>query len=136
VGSDTDGTTTPDDAGYGAMVRNKKADFLGRRSLSLPALQAADRLQLVGLDTLDGPIPLVVGAQIITQSQTPQVSGLGHVTSSVFSPTLSKPIALGMLARGRERYGERLFTYSDKAVRPVKVVSPHRYDPNGARLHG
>jgi len=48
IGTDTDGTTAPDDVGYGAMVRGKSTDFLGRRSLSLPQFNRGDRLQLVG----------------------------------------------------------------------------------------
>ncbi len=47
VGQETDGTVTPDDLGYGGMVK-KSADFIGRRSLSRsdtarPRPQAARR---------------------------------------------------------------------------------------------
>jgi sarcosine oxidase subunit alpha len=136
VGSDTDGTTTPDDVGYGAMVRNKQTDFLGRRALALPALQAKDRLQFVGVEPLDGGAPLTVGAQFVGTMKGPHASGLGHVTSSAWSPTLSAPLALGMLARGRARLAEELFVWSNNAVRPVKVVDPRRFDPQGVRLNG
>src|SRR6202008_3982323 len=49
VGRDTDGTTVPDDLGFGGAVSRKTVDFIGRRSLSLPENRRADRLQFVGL---------------------------------------------------------------------------------------
>jgi sarcosine oxidase subunit alpha len=136
IGSDTDGTTTPGDVGYGAMVRNKQTDFLGRRALALPALQSKDRLQLVGIVPLDDGSPLTVGAQFVGNVKAPHSSGLGHVTSSVWSPTLSASLAMGMLVRGRGRLGEELFAWSNNAFRPIKVVDPRRFDPQGAKLNG
>ncbi|MBA2933982.1 sarcosine oxidase subunit alpha family protein [Sphingomonas sp. CGMCC 1.13654] len=136
VGGDTDGSTIPDDVGYGGMVRNKKTDFIGRRSLALPEMIRGDRLQLVGLRPLDGPQPLASGAQLTLSDTGRLSSGLGYVTSSASSPTLSVPIALGLLARGRERTGARLFAWSAGAARPVEVIEPQRYDPAGERLNG
>ena len=48
VGQDTDGTVTPDDAGLGWAIGKNKPDFVGKRSLQRPAMQSADRKQLVG----------------------------------------------------------------------------------------
>ncbi len=136
VGADTDGTTTPGDVGYDAMIRNKKTDFIGKRSLALPAMKANDRLQIIGLKPLDGNQPLTVGAQLAMSNKWRQATSSGHVTSSVWSPTLSAPVALGMLIRGRDRMGERLYAWSNKASRPVEVVDSRRYDPQGALLNG
>src|SRR3546814_7638734 len=36
VGSDTDGTTMPQDVGFGATVAKKPDDFIGRRSTMTP----------------------------------------------------------------------------------------------------
>ena len=36
LGSDTDGTTIPDDVGWGKVAANKKGDYIGKRSLRLP----------------------------------------------------------------------------------------------------
>jgi sarcosine oxidase subunit alpha len=135
VGGDTDGTTTPDDVGYGAMVRNKKTDFIGRRSLALRAKRALPPLQLVGLRPLDRAQPLAVGAQLFSAAG-PRTSGLGQVTSSAWSPTFAAPIALGLLARGRERIGEQLLAWNQSAARPVEVIEPARHDPHGALLNG
>jgi sarcosine oxidase subunit alpha len=49
VGGDTDGTTVPDDVGWGKVASGKTADFIGRRSLTLSENRRSDRLQLVGL---------------------------------------------------------------------------------------
>jgi sarcosine oxidase subunit alpha len=136
IGTDTDGTTTPDDVGCGAMVRNKSSDFIGKRSLSLPAMRAPDRLQLIGLRPLDNESPLSVGSQLTMTAPRASSSGLGHVTSSIWSPTFARPVALGMLARGRTRIGEHLFAWHDSALRPVEVIEPMRYDPEGALLNG
>jgi sarcosine oxidase subunit alpha len=137
IGTDTDGTTTPDDVGYGSMVRNKSIDFVGRRSLALPEMTRNDRPQLVGLRPLDGQRPLAVGAQLaLTPNLKESCSGLGHVTSSAWSPTLKTPLALGLLAGGRGRVGQRLHAWANGKFRPVEVVQPQRYDPEGARLNG
>ncbi len=51
VGQDTDGTVTPDDAGLSWAIGKNKADFVGKRSLERASMKAADRKQLVGLQT-------------------------------------------------------------------------------------
>jgi sarcosine oxidase subunit alpha len=137
IGTDTDGTTTPDDVGYGSMVRNKSIDFLGRRSLALPEMTRNDRPQLVGLRPLDDERPLAAGAQLaLTPDRKGNRSGLGHVTSSAWSPTLQTPLALGLLAGGRGRVGQQLHAWANGTFRPVEVIQPQRYDPEGARLSG
>jgi sarcosine oxidase subunit alpha len=137
IGTDTDGTTTPEDVGYGSMVRNKSIDFLGRRSLALPEMNRDDRPQLVGLRPLDDERPLAVGAQLaLTPHLKDRCSGLGHVTSSAWSPTLQTPLALGLLAGGRGRVGQQLHAWANGKFRPVEVIQPRRYDPEGARLNG
>ena len=136
IGADTDGTTIPQDVGYGAMVKNKNVDFIGRRSLALPAMQTPDRLQLIGLRPLDKDEPLTVGSQLTVKAVRGCSSGLGHVTSSIWSPTFSAPVALGLLARGRARIGEHLFAWHNSSFRPVEIIEPIRYDPEGALLGG
>ena len=49
AGQDSDGATSPMDMGLSWMLSKKKKDYLGRRSLSRPALLAAGRPQFVGL---------------------------------------------------------------------------------------
>jgi sarcosine oxidase subunit alpha len=110
VGQETDGTVTPDDLGYGGMVK-KSGDFIGRRSLFRTDTRRADRRQLVGLLTADPNLVLMEGAQIIgSESESaPPVPMLGHVTSSYFSPNLGHSIALALVKDGRSRTGSRLW---------------------------
>ena len=110
TGQDTDGTVTPHDLRMDWIVK-RSADFIGRRSLSTPALAARGRRQLTGLLTEDPRIVLEEGAHVIA---TP-VEGekpfpvLGHVTSSYFSPNLNRSIALALIKDGGARMGEKLY---------------------------
>ena len=57
------------------------------------------------------------------------------MTSSYFSPTLKRPIALALIAGGSKRMGEDLTIWHLGAERKARVVSPVALDPEGARLH-
>ena len=138
AGMEMDGRTTPDDVGLGSMVAADK-DCIGKRSLALPALRAPDRKQLVGLVPKDGKSAIPKGAQLVIDPRHAAPNPIiGHVTSTCYSPTLGRPIALALLARGRERHGELLFATSPLtgAVVEVEVRSPLFYDPKGERLRG
>lgn len=137
-GMEMDGRTTPQDVGLGAMVAADK-DCIGKRSLARRALGAPDRRQLVGLVSRDGVSLIPKGAQLVIDPGRPAPNLIiGHVTSTCYSPTLRVPIALALLARGRERHGESLFAASPLTgtVVEVDVRSPVFYDPQGARLRG
>ena len=69
--------------------------------------------------------------------QPPPTLTEGHVTSSYFSPALSHPIALAMLAGGRERLGELVTVHhlGEPAI-AARVVATPFFDPRGERLHG
>ena len=136
VGADTDATTTPDDIGFGQIVRNRHEDFIGRRSLSSAEATRADRWQLVGLDSLDPDRVIPVGAQCLPRfGAQPPVRPCGRVTSSYFSPTLQRPIALALLERGRQRIGEQIEVYDLGGRYKARVASPAFYDPEGVRLN-
>jgi len=97
VGQDTDGTVTPDDAGLSWAIGRNKADFVGKRSLQRPALQSPDRRQLVGLLTTDPQLVLEEGSQVLGQAENAApVRPLGHVTSSYYSATLDRSIAMAL----------------------------------------
>ena len=102
VGQETDGTVTPADLGLDWAIGKAKADFVGKRSLTLPDLAREGRKQLVGLMTDDPALVLEEGAQV-TESATPPVGSraLGHVTSSYRSPAAGRSIALALVAGGR-----------------------------------
>ncbi|MDE0308465.1 MAG: sarcosine oxidase subunit alpha family protein [Acidiferrobacterales bacterium] len=134
VGQDTDGSMTPIDMGMNWIV-SKKKDFLGKRSLSRSDCIRVDRKQFVGLLTDDGEKVLPEGAQLVeAPSEEYPISMLGHVTSSYFSATLGRSIALGVVKGGRSRMGTRIHSIlmSGETV-PVTICSPIFYDREGDR---
>jgi len=136
VGQDTDGTVTPDDAGLSWAIPKGKSDFVGKRSLTRPAMKDPERRQLVGLRTADADAVLEEGAQIVESAgQKPPMKLLGHLTSSYFSAVLGHPIALALVAGGRARLGQTLYVATPGGDVPVEVTSPVFYDREGARLH-
>lgn len=134
IGTDTDGTTLPGDVGLARGIERKQANFVGRRSLLRPAALAPERFQLVALASADGRTRLPVGAQIA--AARPPTLTEGHVTSSYLSPTLQAPVALGMLARGFERLGERVLVHHLGSTLEACVVKGPFVDPKGERLRG
>jgi sarcosine oxidase subunit alpha len=137
VGQETDGTVTPLDLGLERAISTRK-DFLGKRSLSRADMVAPDRKQLIGLLTESPGEVLPDGAQIVADFLPNRpMEALGHVTSSYFSPTLGRSIALALLQGGRRRIGNRLTVPLGglRAAHAV-VVEPVFYDPEGTRLHG
>ena len=135
VGQETDGTVTPADLGMAGMIGKAKGDFVGKRSLTRPDMLKDDRKKFVGLRTIDPAIVLEEGAQLVADPHMPPpVKMLGHVTSSYFSATLGRSIALGMVANAPE--GTRLFVPMPDRIIQVEVVPPVFFDPEGKRLDG
>ncbi len=136
VGADTDGMTLPQDIGFGGVISRKAADFIGRRSTMRPDSLRDDRRQFVGLECLDGSAkPLTVGAHVLLPESAPPALTQGWVTSSVYSAALGKPVALGMVANGRERIGEEVKIWDRGVSRRARISAPGAYDPEGKRLH-
>jgi sarcosine oxidase subunit alpha len=128
VGGEIDGRMTPHDLGLDGML-NKAGGFTGAAGLQRPALGETGRLQLVGLEALDGAIP--EGAMLIPASgQPPQ----GHVTGAGRHVLREGAIALGLLTDGRARHGEELLASSPTrgVTTRMRVASPHFYDAAGA----
>jgi sarcosine oxidase subunit alpha len=134
IGTDTDGTTLPQDIGFARAMERKAANFVGRRSLLRPASRDPERFQLVALSPVDGRTQLPVGAQIA--AAPPPAKTEGHVTSSYWSPELRRPVALAMLARGSQRLGEKLRVHHLGSIVDAEVVKAPFVDPDGERLRG
>jgi sarcosine oxidase subunit alpha len=134
IGTDTDGTTLPQDVGLARGIERKAANFVGRRSLARPAARDAGRLQLVGLKPVDGRTRLAVGAHIAAHA--PPAAIEGRVTSSCLSPTLGSPVALALLRDGAARLGERVRLWHLHAMAEAEVVKTPFIDPQGRRLEG
>jgi len=135
VGADTDGATMPADLGFGGIIAKKSDDFVGRRSTMTPEATREDRRQFVGLDVVDGQGPLKPGAHVLGLGDGSPVETQGWVTSSVMSPSLGRPVALGLVQRGRQRLGEEVRIWDLGHSRRARIVAPGRYDPEGERLH-
>jgi sarcosine oxidase subunit alpha len=96
---------------------------------------SANRWKLVGLETTDGSV-LPDGAYATADGFNPngQKSTQGRVTSSYFSPTLKRGIAMGLVLNGPLRNGEVLdFPKIDGTVVRAKITTPVFYDPNGEK---
>jgi sarcosine oxidase subunit alpha len=137
VGQDTDGTVTPDDAGYGWAVSKKKTDFVGIRGLKRPDLVREGRKQLVGILTKDPKEVLEEGGQIVADPNQPKpMTMLGHITSSYWSENLDRSIAIALVAGGRSRMGETLYVpMADKTI-AVEVTEMVFFDKEGGRING
>jgi methylglutamate dehydrogenase subunit C len=129
VGGEIDGRLTPHELGLDRML-NRKGGYIGEAGLTRQALSAPGRLQLVGLESLDSPIP--EGGMLIP---TPGDEAQGHVTGSAYRAVEGGAIALAHLRDGFSRHGEILIasspTRGEKAR--VRVVAPHFYDAEGTR---
>ncbi len=106
VGGEIDGRMTPLDLGLGRVLR-RGGGYVGAQGLSRPALHSPGRLQLVGLETRDGPIP--EGAML---RAGPAGEVEGHVTAAGLRVLTSGSIALGFLRDGRARHGQSLIADS------------------------
>jgi sarcosine oxidase subunit alpha len=137
IGDETDGTVIPQDLGLNWAISKKKDDFLGKRAQQRSYMDNPDRWQLVGLETLDGSV-LEDGAYAIAEGRNANGQGntQGRVTSTYYSPTLGKGIAMGLVHKGPERMGEVIsFTKIGNSPVPAKIVSPVFYDPEGEKAN-
>ncbi len=133
IGDETDGTVIPQDLGLSWAVSKKKTDFLGKRGMERAAMVSPDRWQLVGLETLDGSV-LADGAlaPLPGRNDNGQQLTQGRVTSTYFSPTLSKGIAMGLVHQGPQRMGEVIeFQDANNGRVSVRIVDPVFYDKAG-----
>jgi sarcosine oxidase subunit alpha len=138
IGQETDGTTTPQDLGMGALVSTKK-DFIGRRSHRRPDALRPDRKQLVGLLPLDPDSLLPEGAQLVSLDAdlaTTPVPMLGHVTSSYRSAALGRTFALALVKGGRERIGERALAPLAGGTVEVEITPSVLFDSDNRRRDG
>jgi sarcosine oxidase subunit alpha len=133
TGAELNGNTTAADLGFARMLKSQ-GEFVGRMLSQRPALQAADRLQLVGVRPAIRTRRLRNGMQLVA----PEARGasLGYITSSTPSVELEGWVGLALLAGGRARIGTRLTGASplhDERLE-VEIVSPHLLDPENTRV--
>ncbi|HKY76702.1 MAG TPA: 2Fe-2S iron-sulfur cluster-binding protein [Acidimicrobiia bacterium] len=137
VGQDTDGLTQAFQAGIDWLVKLDKDDCIGLPELVWAKERAEasepDRLQLVGLQPVDPTLVPPEGCQLVEGTTI-----TGRITSSRYSPTLERSIALGFVARRLSAAGTVVTVrLEDGTTAPVTVMEHHaHFDPEGTRLHG
>jgi sarcosine oxidase subunit alpha len=137
TGAEIDGRTTARDLHLDWMLSSKKP-FIGSAMMDRNGLTSSDRLQLVGLLSLDNR-PFNGGAHIVEELDERNPHGsIGHITAACYSPALGRYIALALVKGGKARHGSRAFVSDPlrKRFGPVQIVSHHFYDPEGSRMHG
>ena len=133
--AEMDGRTTAADLGLAAMLSTKK-DFIGKVASQRPALLDPNRPQLVGLEPT-GPVKQILGgALIFNEGDDPLRENMqGHVSSTVFSPTLGHMIAMALIKGGHARMGQTIRAVD--LLRHVdtrcKIVPLPFYDPTGGK---
>jgi sarcosine oxidase subunit alpha len=129
VGGEVDGRRTPRDLALDRML-NKAGGYIGAAGLTRPALAAPGRLQLVGLEAIEGAI--AEGSMLVTAIGKPAE---GHVTAAGMRINEGGSIALGLMADGFARAGATLTATSPTRgqTAKVRVVAPHFYDAAGDR---
>jgi sarcosine oxidase, subunit alpha len=134
VGKDTDGTTMPHDLGVAGPRDSRADEYIGKRSLFMPVARDQGRKQFVGLSVTAGEAPLPTGAHVVMGAGAARRSQ-GYVTSSYMSPTLGRPVALGLVEGGMSRMGEAVGVYHLGAERRATIAPAVALDPEGKRLH-
>ena len=138
IGDETDGTVIPQDLGLNWAISKKKDDFIGKRAHERTHMQDPDRWKLVGLLAYDDAV-LPDGAYAVADGKNAngQRNVQGRVTSSYYSPTLGRGIAMGLVHNGPDRMGEVLsFPGTDGKSYRAQIVDPVFYDKDGGKLHG
>ena len=135
IGDETDGTVIPQDLGLAWAISKKKPDYLGKRGQERQFLASSDRWRLVGLETLDGSV-IPDGAYAVAEGNNPngQRNVQGRVTSTYFSPTLGRGIAMGLVRHGPDRMGETIeFPKVGGGSVMARIVDPVFYDKDGEK---
>ncbi|MBU2957084.1 sarcosine oxidase subunit alpha family protein [Paracoccus sp. 1_MG-2023] len=138
IGDETDGTIIPQDLGLDWAISKKKADYIGKRAQRRLHMVDGGRWKLVGLESVDGRV-LPDGAYAATDKVNGNGQRVteGRVTSSYHSPTLDRPIAMGLVRHGPSRMGQVLdFPMPSGGSMKARIVDPVFYDKEGSRLNG
>ncbi|RWA88212.1 MAG: sarcosine oxidase subunit alpha family protein [Mesorhizobium sp.] len=136
AGSEIDGRTTLKDLGLEGFASGKKP-FVGSVLRKRPVLLDAMRPSLVGLE-IAGDIGARAGSLLYGLNAPTKGHGEGWVSAVTYSPSLKKNIALALLSRGPQRFGEtiQVIDFVGNQRLEAKVVSHHFFDPEGRRQNG
>ena len=135
IGDETDGTVIPQDLNLNWAVSKVKDDFIGKRAHNRSFMVDPKRKKLVGILTEDPEIVLPDGAHAVDGIQNNgKIKIIGHVTSTYFSPTLGRSIAMALIEGGLDRLEEIIdFSVDHGTIIRARVVDPVFYDPEGEK---
>ena len=135
IGDETDGTVIPQDLNMQWAISKKKDDYLGKRAQERSHMADPNRWKLVGLETLDGSVlPDGAYATASGHNANGQRETQGRVTSTYYSPTLGRGIAMGLVHNGPDRMGDVLeFPKVDGGIVKAKIVDPIFFDKDGEK---
>jgi sarcosine oxidase subunit alpha len=128
IGQDTDGLTTPFEAGCGWAVRMEKPFFVGQRSLKI-IQKKPQRQALAGFELEPGAAAPVLESHLAIEDGTIA----GRVTSIAWSPTLAKHIGLAMLRPDIVERGRFQIRAAGGVMVAARVVPTPFYDADGRR---
>ena len=130
VSQDTDGLSTPYDAGMAWAVKMDKPFFVGQRSLQIVEKQP-DRQRLVGF-ALDEGVQNTALRECHLVIDGGEIAG--RVTSVAWSLTVQRTIGLAFVHPTLTEPGTRItFRVSDGSTVPATVVPTPFYDPGNLR---
>jgi sarcosine oxidase subunit alpha len=135
IGDETDGTVIPQDLMMHWAISKKKDDYLGKRAQEREHMADPNRWKLVGLETTDGSV-LPDGAYAVAEGTNAngQRNVQGRVTSTYYSPTLDRGIAMGLVHNGPDRMGEVIdFPKVDGTIVKAKIVDQVFFDKDGEK---
>jgi len=132
VGQDTDGLTQGFSAGIDRLIALDKPDFAGKPELVWQS-RDEDRVRLVALQPENSLLVPPEACQLVSGNTI-----IGRITSSRWSPTLSRSICLGQVAGPHADPGTVLTVrLPDGTNTGVRVMEHHaHFDTEGERLNG
>jgi sarcosine oxidase subunit alpha len=131
VGADTEPATTLADVGMGAFGAKKDEPFVGQRAAQRTALTSPERMQLVGIQTINPADRLRAGGHVVTGRGTPSE---GFLSSCVWSPVLKRHVALALVKSGSTRHNQDIKVYDDGKYIDSRIVATCFVDPAGDSL--
>jgi sarcosine oxidase subunit alpha len=135
IGDETDGTVIPQDLNLQWALSKKKEDYLGKRAHERSFMADPSRWKLVGLLTTDRSV-IPDGAYAVADgvNDNGQRNTQGRITSSYYSATMERGIAMALIKNGPDRMGEVLtFPKTDGTEVRAEIVDPVFYDKEGAK---
>lgn len=132
TGAEINGQTSPADLNLHALI-DQNNPCIGRELLSRPALHDPTRPCLVGVTPAEEDGKVLAGAQI-THPRAPN-RACGHVTSSVYSPVLSRWVGLALVDRSLAQAGSILLSRDPLRIGDtrIRITGATHYDVSGER---